>query len=326
MLSKRRGEHHDASFADRLLEQQRSIVGQSVPARGASIRFDHYRLIEPHAIPKVAAADRRIGAVGISHGLETNGFGRGIMSAVGFQLSDRHGAATREAPAQHHQHLSAGVRRSSSRFCSRPLRQRCRYRETTTKANRDRLRLPACSTVAASSVKAGSRADFHGGLEVGQALGVVAGRTQEQRRPRIGPLDGEIEVVVVGKRIGAIDPHFAAIRSVAGVEGGELHVRAARAGTCTDLGIDRLAIQQQRDLARRRFGAIPCHRHQHARFLGIEDTPRRIDVLHREIRHHTVGFGMHDQIRAAAELQVGERRRHGRLLHIGKQMRFHRQP
>src|SRR6185437_1465290 len=124
-----------------------------------------------------------------------------------------------------------------------------------------------------------------------QAAG-IAGRAEEQRGTGIGTLDRKVEVIVVGKGVGAVDADFAAVETVTRVKRRKLDIGAAGRRDLHGFGIDRFTVQEQGDFASSSFGAIAGNRYQYAGFLGIEDAARRIGVFDGEVRHHAIGIGV----------------------------------
>src|ERR1022692_1417493 len=97
-------------------------------------------------------------------------------------------------------------------------------------------------------LESGLAGGFEGGLEVEHA-GIGVGLMDEEDVAGVGALDGEIEIVVGGQRVGGIDFDFALVAAIGDFERIELGGGAAAFGHLDGFGFHGAAVQNERDVA-----------------------------------------------------------------------------
>ncbi len=118
---------------------------------------------------------------------------------------------------------------------------------------------------------------FERGFEIKRAGRISIG-VHQQGGLWIGAFHREEPVVVLRESVGAVDLHLAARESVGGVEREEFHGGAPVGGNLHLFGFERLAVGEQRDLARR---IRPCRSRQLWRRCGPSSYRKRGAALRR---------------------------------------------
>ena len=100
----------------------------------------------------------------------------------------------------------------------------------------------------------------------------------------VAAFHGEEPAVIVWKSVGAINADLAFGDPVGGIERQEFGGSTAIGRHLHLFGLESLAIRDQRDRARGVWSIETRNRGKSADFFRVEDAPRCVHVLHREIR------------------------------------------
>ena len=168
-------------------------------------------------------------------------------------------------------------------------------------------------------LESGLAGGFEGSLEIEHAA-VGVGLMDKEDVAGVGALDGEIEVVVGGERVGGIDFDLALVAAIGDFERIELDSGAAALGDLDGFGFDGAAVQNERDVADVFAGGEAGDGGEHAVLAVVEDAARGHHVVDSEIWGigfaDAVGFQPHVGVKA----EVVEIAGHAGLLHVGEEM------
>ncbi len=142
---------------------------------------------------------------------------------------------------------------------------------------------------------------------------------------RIGSFDGEIEAIVFVQRIARLDTDLTFVKPVRRIERQELDRGAAVGGNIHGSCFRALCHPEPaRPFAWRPGCSTPAMTACDANLLWIVYLGGRGDAFHHPVGVLGIGHRMEYQLGVGAQAQVGEGRRHGRFLHVAREMHFER--